>query len=92
MTNPTVDNSKLSFSQWIAKVVCHTCTVVNCRLMLWLDMEGWKTKSETKLKNDKFAERADPAVYPALVAIMGLLTMLLLRTGVIWKSDAGSIG
>ena len=53
-TNPIVQNSKLSSGLWINKVVCFTCIMVFCRLMLLSSMEDWKDKSERKLKVEVF--------------------------------------
>ena len=39
-TLPTLTFSIPKYSLWINKVVRHTCTVVFCRLIVWLSMEG----------------------------------------------------
>ena len=40
------------YSLWIHKVECHTSTVVFCRLMVWLSMEGWrKNQRESESEN-----------------------------------------
>ena len=46
--HPSLTFTIPKYSLWIHKAVCHICTVVLCRLMVWLYMEDLKGKIRAK--------------------------------------------